>query len=324
MMREKLTPSESFRIADASLQERSEWFVQSVNKWLDSSRDRIFVLLVDSILEKQYHSLLPKLETYLLDPIARHNRVLVILSGRSQSTGLTKAYVRPSKDDISLLDRFEKTHDIVEQIRRYRNDKDIQSDVTDDEERVARTIQELSDGYPEIAAWIIEQAVPASKQLERVTTNSIVDSAKRLYDRLIERILSAEDYAKELRPYFEALSVLDGFKLVEANELVQTYFFERKQDTPSNQAEQIARLVSTQLVFFEKGNYFINSSLRFALNNYLKYNKTQLWLALHKRAQVLYGEWAEEYSELKEYFEARASYHKEEVLKANLSEVENE
>ena len=289
------------------LHELSSNLVQLIKEWLSTQPESVFVLFVDSILEKQYHTLLPALETYLLDPLARLSHVLLVLTGRSQTTGLTKPFVRPKTRDVEILKSFTATH-IIEQIKKHIEKTGITYEQSSEPqiEKIAQTITELSNGHPEVIASIIAKILPEKSDLSNIQPSSITAQVRGLYSELVDAMLGTD---QAMRTDFEAICILNGFKKTEAKVMIDTYVVQTKRQHPGDIGEIIDRLVSTSLVFFESGLYRVNASLRFVLEKYIEFNHPELWKELHNQAQQMYESWSVEYKEHEEYFQNRALLH---------------
>ncbi len=303
----------------ASSRDLSAWLAQDVRKKLESERDLIICLILDSVFEAN-RSFLDDLERYLLAALAALPRVLIIMTGRGRPYLWKSPYLRLEREDQSLTPFS--LEQVAEQIRRSLRDISVTANLSDEAiEQLAKKVINLGGGYPLtnelLARALVHQVLgrsPKSDDLEQAINSATIDD-KVLEDvasRLLE-VIPTERRAK-LREVLDALCVLkDGFR-----EHEMPYFLAELRNTKPEGPEYTItamrglrdRLLETNLGRWQDTRYVLDEAVRTVLEQLLKLQKREVWRRLHEQAANLYKDWAKRYPNSRQYFEQRAEYHR--------------
>jgi len=307
----------------ASLRDLSAWLAQDVRKKLESERDLIICLILDSVFEAN-RSFLDDLERYLLAALAALPRVLIIMTGRGRPYLWKSPYLRLEREDQSLTPFS--LEQVVEQIRRSLRDISVTANLSDEEfrqlaEKLAKKVINLGGGYPltnELLARAfvhqVRDRLSKGDDLEQ-TINDVTIDDKVLEDvasRLLEVIPT--QWRDKLREVLNALCVLkDGFR-----EHEMPYFLAELRNTKPEGPEYTIKamrglrdlLLETNLGRWQDARYVLDEAVRTVLEQLLKSQKREVWRRLHERAVNLYEDWAKRYPNSRQYFEQRATYHR--------------
>jgi hypothetical protein len=307
----------------APVRDLSAWLAQDVKKKLESERNLVICLILDSVFETNW-SFLDHLERYLLAAFAALPRVLIVMTGRGRPYLWKSPYLRTERDEQSLTPFS--VEQVVEQIRRsLSNAPDLPPAVAglSDEAltRLAQRVIDLGGGYPLtnelLAGAFVRQALdrlPEGGSLEQALDRETIDARvlEDVADRLLEVVPG--DRRHRLREAFDALCVLkDGFRENEMPYLLA----ELRNTKPEGSAYSISamrelrdRLLETSLVRWQDKRYVLDEAVRTVLEQYLKLQRPDVWRRLHACAADLYATWAQKYPGSRGYFDQRAVYHR--------------
>jgi len=303
----------------ASLRDLSAWLAQDVRKKLESERDLIICLILDSVFEAN-RSFLDDLERYLLAALAALPRVLIIMTGRGRPYLWKSPYLRIEREDQSLTPFS--LEQVAEQIRRSLRDISVTANLSDEAiEQLAKKVINLGGGYPltnELLARAfvhqVRDRLSKGDDLEQAINSATIDD-KVLEDvasRLLE-VIPAQ-WRDKLREVLNALCVLkDGFR-----EHEMPYFLAELRNTKPEGPEYTIKamrglrdlLLETNLGRWQDARYVLDEAVRTVLEQLLKSQKREVWRRLHERAVNLYEDWAKRYPNSRQYFEQRAAYHR--------------
>lgn len=257
----------------------------------------LFVLILDSLFEANWN-LLGELEKYLLDPLARLSRVLIVMTGRGRIYPWKSAYLGGELESLKPLNKKA----VKELFQRAGAESSF-----DFEEAFA-----LSDGNPGVIVLLSQNGA---------RLHLLDKAANYLLDVLPPTRPERDRY--ELRQYFEALCVLEGFRddilpgMLQAYSDISAYsiqYFDNstysKWDNEKRNKE-LSLLIETHLVHWEKGRYVIDGSIQRILRAYLKQGNPSLWRRLHKRAYEIYLRWSEQYPKQTLHFQKLAQEHEQ-------------
>ena len=314
----------------APVRDLSAWLAQDVKKKLESERNLVICLILDSVFETNWN-FLDHLERYLLAAFAALPRVLIVMTGRGRPYLWKSPYLRTEREDQSLTPFS--VGQVAEQIRRsLSNAPDLSPAVAglsnEALKRLARRVIDLGGGYPLtnelLAGAFVRQALdrlPEGGSLEQALDRETIDARvlEDVADRLLEVVPG--DRRHRLDEIFNALCVLkDGFR---ENEM--PYLLAALRHTQPEGAEYTIaamrvlrdRLLETSLVRWQDKRYVLDEAVRTVLEQYLKLQRPDVWQRLHACAADLYATWAQKYPGSRGYFEPRANYHRS-VLEENV------
>jgi hypothetical protein len=301
------------------LRDLSAWLAQDVRKKLESERDLIICLILDSVFEAN-RSFLDDLERYLLAALAALPRVLIIMTGRGRPYLWKSPYLRIEREDQSLTPFS--LEQVAEQIRRSLRDISVTANLSDEAiEQLAKKVINLGGGYPltnELLARAfvhqVRDRLSKGDDLEQAINSATIDD-KVLEDvasRLLE-VIPAQ-WRDKLREVLNALCVLkDGFR-----EHEMPYFLAELRNTKPEGLEYTSTamrglrdlLLETNLGRWQDTRYVLDEAVRTVLEQLLKLQKREVWQRLHARAANLYEDWAKRYPNSRQYLEQRAEYHR--------------
>jgi hypothetical protein len=315
----------------ASLRDLSAWLAQDVRKKLESERDLIICLILDSVFEAN-RSFLDYLERYLLAAFAALPRVLIIMTGRGRPYLWKSPYLRLEREDQSLTPFS--LEQVAKQIKKSLQkssqgspqespqDTLIAANLSDEAiEQLAKKVINLGGGYPLtnelLARAFVHQVLgrsPKSDDLEQAINSATIDDKvlENVASRLLE-VIPAQ-WRDELREVLNALCVLkDGFR-----EHEMPYFLAELRNTKPEGPEYTIKamrglrdlLLETNLGRWQDARYVLDEAVRTVLEQLLKLQKREVWRRLHERAVNLYEDWAKRYPNSRQYFEQRAEYHR--------------
>ncbi len=307
----------------APVRDLSAWLAQDVKKKLESERNLVICLILDSVFETNWN-FLDQLERYLLAAFAALPRVLIVMTGRGRPYLWKSPYLRTEREEQSLTPFS--VEQVVEQIRRsFSNAPDLSPAVAglSDEAltRLARQVIDLGGGYPLtnelLARAFVRQALdrlPEGENLERALDRETIDASvlENVADRLLEVVPG--DQRHSLRETFDALCVLkDGFRENEMPYLLAALRHTQPEGAEYTIAAMRAlrdRLLETNLVRWQDKRYVLDEAVRTVLEQYLKLQRRDVWRRLHACAADLYATWAQKYPGSRGYYEQRAAYHR--------------
>ncbi|WP_236631149.1 ATP-binding protein [Chloroflexus sp. MS-G] len=319
----------------ASLRDLSAWLAQDVRKKLESERDLIICLILDSVFEAN-RGFLDYLERYLLAAFAALPRVLIIMTGRGRPYLWKSPYLRLEREDQSLTPFS--LEQVAEQIRKSLQkssqgspqespqDTLIAANLSDEEfrqlaEKLAKKVINLGGGYPLtnelLARAFVDQVrdrLSKGDDLEQTINDVTIDD--KVLEGVASRLLEVipEKWRDELREVLNALCVLkDGFR-----EHEMPYFLAELRNTELKGPEYTIAamrglrdlLLETNLGRWQDARYVLDEAVRTVLEQLLKSQKREVWRRLHERAVNLYEDWAKRYPNSRQYFEQRAEYHR--------------
>ncbi len=307
------------RASYASSRDLSAWLAQDVRKKLESERDLIICLILDSVFEAN-RGFLDYLERYLIAAFAALPRVLIIMTGRGRPYLWKSPYLRLEREDQSLTPFS--LEQVAEQIRRSLRDISVTANLSDEAiEQLAKKVINLGGGYPLtnelLARALVHQVLgrsPKSDDLEQAINSATIDDKvlENVASRLLE-VIPAQ-WRDKLREVLNALCVLkDGFR-----EHEMPYFLAELRNTkpegPKYTIEAMRGLrdllLETNLGRWQDARYVLDEAVRTVLEQLLKLQKREVWRRLHARAVNLYEDWAKRYPNSRQYLEQRAEYHR--------------
>jgi hypothetical protein len=281
------------RAEHADSTELSNWMTRDIKQKLSNN---MIILILDSIFEIDW-SYLKKLEEDVLVPLATLPNTLLIMTGRGNFYPWTSPYLRMAAEtNLGALTDL----DTKEQLRLQASGENLSS-------RQLKEITEISSGNPLINLLI-------AGNLDRKT---VLDEAANL---LLD--IRSNKYRPEIRDYFEALSILDGFDDEEIAPMLSAFNQDSKIETTWTDERKRAvkeMMIRTHLIRWENGRYVMDDSLRRVLDTYLKLSEEEKWRRLHRRAMSLYEEWARTYKKHSKYFMSKARLHSEALARIDSS-----
>ena len=253
---------------------------------------RPLVLLLDNVNEAG-ESYLDRLLEQVLAPRVQENDVLIVLAERGPPHFWPALEFRQKSDEIDL-EPFEPP-DIEKQVRKQAPATRAQ----------LAEVESLGGGYPwstYTLAWYLPDRLPALEQCAA---------------------LFLEDMNGDLRPYFEALSVLRAFDETRIGPILRAYSPEFADRTWGYAACRTVRadLLATTLARWDGDarGYVLDEPLRLVLEAALRERERELWVRLHCTAYRLYQDWAESYPQSRAWWEQEARYHASCLAGAGLS-----
>jgi len=276
----KITPTKGEK---ASLDELSRWLVYDVDRLLKANPGKSLVLCLDSI-DKIRWEILGLVEDYIMVPLLRLPRVLLLVGGRRYIYPWRAPEIRVYHRTM-LLNKFnpEASKEQVEKIgARVRSLKEI------------GRIHWLKEavGYP----WL-----------------NYLAATEENVEQIPEKVINVafKDLPEDLLPVIEQLSVLRYFDETRMQLLVNGYankpFTERKELVRKLQDLGLARWDE------EKGlGYVLDSGLRIILETKLRRDKPEKWRELHQKACKFYDDWAKD-PKYGKIWEEEAKYHREKL-----------
>jgi hypothetical protein len=172
--------------------------------------------------------------------------------------------------------------------------------------RRASSIKDLGGGHP-LSNFLLAQTPDPSDSLEMV--------AEALLD-----VVEPKERRRQMRDYFEALCLLDGFREDEIPPMLATYFENPRYEawTPPQTREERDKLLETHMLRWEGGSFVIDEPLRLVLESLVK-RQPDLLRRLHCRAYRLYDDWSRRFLKWREYYERRAARHAAELERAGFA-----
>jgi hypothetical protein len=282
------------RMATADASELSNWMVRDIRQKLSH---KVIVLILDSVFEAEW-KYLKQLEEYVLVPLATLTNTLLVMTGRGSSYPWISPHLRMAEErSLGAL----KDIDTKKQLRLQVPEADLSNNEF-------KEIVEISAGNPMVNVLIASS--PNKKETLDQTANLLLD------------IKTAKRNNPEIRDYFEALSILDGFGEEEIGPLLDSLHNNPKSETWSDEDKRRVKdeMLSTHLVRWESGKYVIDESVRRILESYLRMDKASgKWERLHRRATQLYEEWARKYTKHSKFFMNKANEHSKALKSEGLS-----
>jgi energy-coupling factor transporter ATP-binding protein EcfA2 len=266
---------------NASARELATWLVRDIEIFYPA---QALVFILDSALEADWN-FLAQLETHLLAPLALLPRVLIVMTGRGQPYSWESPYLRVDVQN-EHLQPFDEAKIQLQLERQH-----IKSNKT------PREIFELGGGHP-LANLLLAQ------------NEDTLEAMEQAVEVLLSVVQPAHRY-QQVRQYFEALCVLDGFREEEMAQMFAAYF------GPQSGDWDIARVraawddcVRTHLMRWENSQFIIDKSLRLILQNLLRLlSPNTRWQMLEERAYQMYSAWAKQYPRSAAYYQAKADSH---------------
>jgi hypothetical protein len=276
----------------ASVDELRQWLVRDVASRLQDSQ-QILTLLLDSAFEADW-TLLELLERSFLSHLAALERVVIVITGRGNPYPWSSPYLRVQVINRRLAPFDEPT--AGEQLTRLLATPPAPQINKQAIGELLSKIHQSGGGYPLSNVWLAQ--TPASQF--STTLNKLIDQQLSVSPATEQTIL---------RKYFEALSVLDGFREPEMGPLLAQYF-DKNEVYWSNRARAIrTQLVATNLVRWEEGRFRMDEAIRIPTESYLHRDQPALWQQLHETAFRMYLRLSEQYPEHRAHFRERAAYH---------------
>jgi hypothetical protein len=266
---------------NASSRELATWLVRDIENLYPM---QALVLIVDSALEADWN-FLAQLETHLLAPLALLPRVLIVMTGRGQPYSWESPYLRvdvcseklPPFDEANIQRQLERQH-----ITSSKSPKEI---------------YELGGGHP-LANLLLAQ------------NENTLEAMEQAVQVLLSVIQPAHRY-QQVRQYFEALCILDGFREEEMAQMFAAYF--GPHDTDWNVTRvRTARddCLRTHLMRWENSQFVIDKSLHLILRNLLQMQSPKArWRLLEERAYQMYSDWAKQYPRSSAYYQSKAAMY---------------
>jgi len=247
-------------------------------------------LILDSAYESEW-KFLEEFEDHFLSSLASLSNVFVIVSGRGRPYPWKTPEI--SKGVKSVLEPFSEEQ-IQEQLKRL----GLEAVLSPAEIRL------LGAGAP-ICTVALAQAKDQAEGL-------------RLAANLLFLVVPSHERAK-IRPYFEALCVLGGFREEEIPAMLSAYFDDASYEKLSSEEVRRIRdaMIETYLVHWDKGRYMINDPLRSVFCNYLFHVFPEIWQRLHCRAYRYYlaQKRKPELKRFETFLAQKAGYHESELVK---------
>lgn len=236
---------------------------------------RCLLLLVDGIDELSPSFLAP-LENYVLAPLAQQPGSLIVLGGRVRNPSPGGGFVWTSLDlrgaEEVLLLPFEK-EETFKQLERLASQRLVKRR----KEQEVEEILELGGGYP-LSNLILASSWPQiSPSLQECADVHLAEVNPSNHD------------------YFWALCVLTEFDEHRMSPLLATWWGKTDLlDLPGCRKIRV-EMVATRLARWDstQGAYVMDKALRKILEEALRSNQKGRWLALHRAAYELYGDWVE-------------------------------
>ena len=267
---------------ETDLSRLAEWLVNQVRQ-----NGNALILLLDHV-DESAQTLLKTLENHVLGPLIGEPTVLLFLAGRGRQHTWDRPELRLKSVEIDLSP-FETPH------TRAQLSKQVPEAVTSVEQ-----IQALSGGYP----WS-----------SYILGSRLSDPVSAL-DECINLLLGEHP---DLRPYFEALCVLQAFDESRMAPLFKAYRenWAKKEWRYADCRDMRQAMLDTGMIKWEAAasGYIIDQALRPMLENYLCYHDSERWQRLHQTAWRLFTNWANKYERARKRWQDEALYHKEHLEK---------
>jgi hypothetical protein len=266
---------------NASARELATWLVRDVENLYPV---QALVVIVDSALEADW-GFLAQLETHLLAPLALLSRVLIVMTGRGQPYSWESPYLRVDVRN-EQLQPFDEAN-----IQRQLERQHIKSSKTPKE------IFDLGGGHP-LANLLLAQ------------NENTLEAMEQAVEVLLSVVQPAHRY-QQVRQYFEALCVLDGFREEEMIQMFAAYFGLHGGEWDIARV-RVARddCLRTHLMRWENSQFVIDKSLRLILQNLLRLQSpNSRWRMLEECAYQMYSAWAKQYLKSSAYYQAKADSH---------------
>ncbi|MBI3164235.1 MAG: hypothetical protein HYZ24_06095 [Chloroflexi bacterium] len=260
--------------------ELSRWLVRDIKA---KYSHKVIALIVDSAFEANWEYL-KKLEEYLLVPLAALPNALIILTGRGNAHPWISPYLRiADEQQVKALNCEETEKQVGERLK-----------------EIGVTVEKLMD------------VTGGNPGLNYFFAYSI--DWKSASDTIINLLLDiySEKYTREIRIYFEALCVLDGFNEDEISLMLAKYHNDEKYVKMTDEDKRTVKqkMLETHLVRWKDGKYVMDDTLRRLAGYFLKSHRDNgKWERLHQGAKELYENWAERFPKHAEYFMTKAKYH---------------
>ncbi len=266
---------------EASLDELSRWLVYDVNRLLEANPGKSLLLCLDSIDQVRWE-ILSQVEDYIMVPLLRIPRVLLLVGGRRYVYPWRAPEIRVHYK-TKLLKKFnlEDSKEQVEKVNKRR---------WEEIESIPWLKEAL--GYP----WLNYLAATEEK-LEHIP------------EKVINEVF--KDLPQDLLPVIEQLSILRYFDETRIQLLVNGYA-----DKPFKERQEMVRmLMDLGLARWDEEKrlgYVLDSGLRIILETKLRRDNPEKWRELHQRACDFYKAWAEnpKYGKI---WEEEEKYHQEKL-----------
>jgi hypothetical protein len=276
---------------DADLRELTGWLARDVEQKFKAPPVKpILVLILDSVFEADWE-LLDSLEQYLLAPLAALPRVLIVMTGRGRPYPWVSPYLRVEVVEERL--RPFEPDEIAEQLARLH----LSTALSPEE------IKRLGGGQP-------------LSNLRLAQRPNQAEALDQLANELFKVI--PEEQRSTLRPYFEALCVLDGFREQEIPYLLAAYHRDRSYlDWPESRLQnERKQLIDSHLMRWDERKFIIDDSIRVVLENFLRQRHHDTWRRLRCQAYRLYSAWARQFPKSERYYLQRAK-HQADILRSD-------
>jgi hypothetical protein len=251
-----------------------------------------FVFILDSAFESDWE-FLEKTEREFLSKLITLSNTYIVVSGR----GRPYPWITP---EISSAVKFGLEPFSEEQIQEQMRRLGLSGVLSTAEIRI------LGAGVPLCTVALAQ----ANDRLEGLT----------LAADLLFVVVPARERPK-IRPYFEALCILDGFREEDIPVIFAAYF----EDPSYEQISQVEmrqirdEMIETHLTRWESGKYVISEPLKTVLRNYLLHTKPEIWKRLHCCAFRYYQILKEkpDFKRFKAFLANKAKNHQSELKKIN-------
>lgn len=233
------------------------------------------VLILDSVFEADWE-LLEIVEHNMIAPLAEIPNVFFIMTGRGRSYPWISPALRTAMKE-ETLGNFP-----IEQLTKEN-----------------KTIADLSGGNP-LVAYVLLQVDDPVAALDEVV------------GYLLDVVPPSSIERRYARNAFEALCVLDEFREVEMEKMLEAYYQFKGESIPQKSIRDLRDdLLKTYLFQWRGGGFRLDISLRNVLRNYLIYHQPDLWIHLNCTAYQIYRLYAQKYSQYRiEYEKLAEPYRK--------------
>jgi type II secretory pathway predicted ATPase ExeA len=318
--------------ADATLQEQSYWLEKYIE---ENTRQRVFVVLLDNVSSAP-GEWLELLEEHWLKHLARHKRVLIVMSTRGEMHRWVSPELRLFVETYELGPFCREQ--IGEYLRRMANYLEARGDTLGlpYRERLEELYQ-AGGGFALSTYWL------ARHGLEDAAVNGLID--------FLLGFIAEEQERKTIRCYLEALCVLnvwippggpkrdvreaDGEGKVDLGEQKRSFREEEMEKVLAAHPGLQDRRWSMSAVReirdalrryhllrwdYELGGYVLDAAVRYPLAWWLEKHQKETWCQLHKAAAQMYREWAGQFARYGEYYDNLAKLHTEQCPEAAAAE----
>ncbi len=291
-----------------------------------AAKELTFVLLIDSVYEADW-GLVRGLEDYLCAPFIGLRRVAAVISGRGQPypwinsllrvepvPGALQRWAEPNANDGEhAILRAERRRWLIQLIRAQvtqnrfwapqNEGANAEFELSIEQEKRLQKIWQIAQGQP-----LLTIQLAGDTQGDGTKDDAILD---RFAEKDLFKFLS-DERREQLRPYLEALSVLDYFRETEAERMIQKYLELKGQPVDDVSGRKIlGELQRTYLIRWDRqeNKYFVDDTVRIVLSEWLRLHNQPIWRNLHETALQLYEKWALDYPQYRDYYKQRVESH---------------